>query len=50
MGRKLDVVAPASSEGWLIFFISSFQPQAENLRRFLLPGHCSLSKPWCVMG
>lgn len=50
MGRKLDAVAPASSEGRLIFFISSFQPQAENLRSFLLPGHCLLSKSRRVMG
>lgn len=39
MGRKLDVVTPASSEGRLIFFISSFQPQAVSLRSFLLPGY-----------
>lgn len=39
MGRKLDAVTPASSEGRLIFFISSFQPQAVNLRSLRLPGH-----------
>lgn len=46
MGRKLDAVAPTSSEGWLVFFINSFQPKAVTFREVSSSlATYSLSKP-----